>query len=231
MARVLHPAPVGIREITVVVPAHDEAELIGACLASLDVAAAAVPVPVHVVVVADACTDRTLEAVGPDRDVVVVAARNVGVARAAGFLGADRRPGSWYATTDADSRVPADWLVVQLESAIRHDVFVGTVEVTDWLRRATGLETEYRRHYSPSTGHRHVHGTSLALSAESYWSVGGFAAVAAHEDVALIESCVAAGYAVDWSASAPVATSARHSERTPHGFASYLSALEETLPA
>lgn len=231
MSRALHPAPVGVREITVVVPAHDEAELIGACLASLDVAAAAVPVPVRVVVVADTCTDRTLEAVGPHRDVVVVAARNVGLARAAGFLGADRRPGSWYATTDADSRVPGDWLAVQLESAIRHDVFVGTVEVTDWSPRAAGLETEYRRHYSPSTGHRHIHGTSLALSAESYWSVGGFTAVAAHEDVALIDSCVAAGYAVDWSASAPVATSARHSERTPHGFASYLAALDETRTA
>ena len=57
MTRALHPAPVGVREITVVVPAHDEAELIGACLESLDVAAAAVSVPVRVVVVADACTD------------------------------------------------------------------------------------------------------------------------------------------------------------------------------
>ena len=43
----------------VVVPAHDEETLLPACLAALRGAASALRLPVHVVLVADACTDQT----------------------------------------------------------------------------------------------------------------------------------------------------------------------------
>ncbi len=225
-----------VDDITVVVPAHDEVHVIGDCLTSLGAAAAAVAVPVSVVVVLDACTDGTGEVVAgrargmsPDVRAVAIDARRVGLARAAGFRGAPRGPGSWYATTDADSRVPVDWLTAQVESARDHDVFVGTVEVADWSTRCPGLRPEYERYYVRSAGHRHVHGTSVGLSARAYWQVGGFSPVRADEDVALVEACTRAGLAVDWSGRAPVLTSSRHSHRTPRGFASYLVSLEATL--
>jgi glycosyltransferase involved in cell wall biosynthesis len=51
-----------VNRVGVVVPAHDERDLLPACLAALAVAAARVaPVPVEVIVVADACTDDTEE--------------------------------------------------------------------------------------------------------------------------------------------------------------------------
>ena len=97
--------------IAVVVPAHNEEALLPACLRS--VLAATTPVPVEVVVVADACTDDTAAlASAAGATVITLAARNVGRARAAGMEHALRSgaDGLWLATTDADSRVPANWL-------------------------------------------------------------------------------------------------------------------------
>ena len=48
-----------IEAIGVVVPAHDEEDLLPACLTALRRAARQVSVPVHVLVAADSCTDRT----------------------------------------------------------------------------------------------------------------------------------------------------------------------------
>ena len=74
-----------IAAIGVVVLAHDEQALLPACLAALRVAArhpAVRHLPVHLVPVLDACSDDS-GAVAPGA--VEVQARNVGVARAAGF--------------------------------------------------------------------------------------------------------------------------------------------------
>jgi glycosyltransferase involved in cell wall biosynthesis len=78
-----------------VVPAHNEEELLPCCLAALRRTAAAVDVPVHLLVVLDACTDRTAEVAEPAA-VIEVWERSVGAARRAGFtrlmheFGADR---------------------------------------------------------------------------------------------------------------------------------------------
>ena len=76
--------------VGVVVPAHNEAARIAACLRSVE-QAAAVPalrdVVVHIIVVCDACTDRTREIVESlGHRAVASEARNVGRARG---LGAD----------------------------------------------------------------------------------------------------------------------------------------------
>ena len=98
--------------------------------------------------------------------------------------------------------------------------------MADWASRAPGLADAYRPLYANESGHRHVHATNLGMRADAYWRVGGFPALLAHEDEALIEMCEAARMRIDWSAAAPVVTSARRSERTPDGFSAYLSALE-----
>ena len=58
--------------IGIVVPAHNEEDLLGACVAALDEAAARVDVPVHLVVALDACVDGTADVS------VVTSARRVG---------------------------------------------------------------------------------------------------------------------------------------------------------
>lgn len=219
-----------IDHVTVVVPAHDEAQQIDRCLSSVAVAARAVAdVEVEVVVVLDACTDGTTVSEHPHVRVVEVGHRNVGLARRAGFRHARRGPTSWYATTDADCVVPEDWLLVQLKSAVTSELYVGLVDVPDWSSRHRLLRRRFEDGYVRRSGHRHVHGANLGLSATAYWSVGGFASLRSSEDVDLVARCLAAGFVVDWSGAAPVLTSARRSDRTPDGFSAYLTGLEREL--
>jgi len=120
--------------VGIVVPAHNEQELLPECLAALRCAATAVDVPVQVLVVLDMCTDRTADITG-DTAVLAVWERNVGAARRAGFahllleLGAGQ---VWLATTDADSQVPPTWLADQLAHArCGADGVAGMVSVTN----------------------------------------------------------------------------------------------------
>jgi hypothetical protein len=76
-------APV-LRKIVVVIPAHDEADRLPACLASVAAAADAMELPVTVLVVLDACTDDSETVAGERVWVLRVSFRNVGAARAAG---------------------------------------------------------------------------------------------------------------------------------------------------
>ncbi|MDO5499845.1 MAG: glycosyltransferase [Propionibacteriaceae bacterium] len=213
-----------------VVPARNEEARIEACLVSIRCAAERVAVPVTVTVVLDDCTDRTAARIPPGVRAVPVRHRNAGAARRAGFLGVPRTPGTWCATTDADSLVPATWFEGMAESAwAGHHVRAGTVVVTDWSGREPGLGERHGAGYRHQLGHRHIHGANLALSAAAYHAVGGFRPLVEHEDVDLVTRCLADGWTVDWSASTPVATSARRDNRVLGGFGGHLSRLEEEL--
>ena len=216
--------------VTVVVPAHNEEQYLGACLASLRLAARHVALPVEVVVVLDACSDDSAALVPADVTALTVAVGNVGAARAAGFALAQPGPGRWLATTDADCEVPLTWLADQLAAArLGADVVAGTIEVLDWSARHPSLPPAFSALYTPGAGHRHIHGANLGLSAVTYQLMGGFRPLRVHEDVDLVDRCLSAGASICWSAAAPVITSARVSTRTPHGFSSHLSALELSL--
>jgi glycosyltransferase involved in cell wall biosynthesis len=220
----------------VVVPAHDEQTLLPACLAALAEAAATAGIPVEVVVVADACTDATAAlAAAAGAQVVTIDAGNVGRARAAGFAHVLRPGGSgpdglWLATTDADSRVPAQWLRRQL----RHDadLVVGTVRADDWTRWPAGLPDLYERRYRgglTEAGHTHVHGANLGFTARAYLAAGGFPPLAHDEDRVLVERMVAAGARVVRDPGSPVLTNTRAGGRAPNGFSAYLRALAAGL--
>ena len=226
-----------IRSVGVIVPAHNEQDLLPFCLASLRRAARALHrTPVHLVVVADACSDKTAQvAEHSGAAVVTITARSAGPARAAGVREVLRRTGHldpadvWLATTDADTLVPACWLRRQVRDANRGwDAVAGTIRITDWSGYPPGTRALFQERYAAGTGpHSHVHGANLGFRAAAYLRAGGFSDVATAEDHALVRALIATGGRVHRTRTLTVITSARRVARAPHGFSSYLRRLEE----
>jgi glycosyltransferase involved in cell wall biosynthesis len=229
-----------IHEISVVVPAHDEEDRIGPCLESLRVAAthpSLARTAVRVVVVLDSCSDQTGERA--DRlgvDAIEVSARSVGPARSAGFahlLGragvADRH--HWLATTDADSKVPPEWLARQLSWHRRGaEAVAGTVEVQDWSEQPARVRHRFGRHqraHGLDDGHGHVHGANLGLSADVYRRAGGVPHLPLAEDHALWDAVGATGALRISAPDLPVVTSSRRDGRAVGGFSDLLRSLSD----
>jgi len=202
----------------VVVPAHNEQRHLPSCLATLRGAL--------VIVVADACTDRTAEVARQGGAVVLeVAARNVGAARAAGVRELLRRGVSWVATTDADTLTPPGWLHAQLDYAARGwDAVVGTVAVADWTGHPPKRPAAYARHYASDRSP--VHGANLGFTAAAYVNAGGFPPIPTGEDRALVTAMEKAGHRVLHTSRVRVITSARHRYRAPQGFGHLLTTLD-----
>src|SRR6201996_658250 len=236
-----------IDAVGVVVPAHDEEELLPACLAALSEAVATVTAErpglrVRIVVAAAACTDDPA-AVARRAGVGLVSldSENVGTARAAGLRellrpGAPawdgRRPDPgrlWLATTDADSVVPARWLADQLRYAdAGWEAVVGTVTVADWTGHRDRTIREFTRRYGRWLDwHPHVHGANLGFTARAYAAAGGFPARRTGEDRALVAALPASGCRVRRSAAGPAITSARSRSRAPAGFGHDLATLND----
>jgi glycosyltransferase involved in cell wall biosynthesis len=217
-----------------VVPAHNEEAMLPACLAALRRAAAAAGIPVHLLVVADTCTDRTAAvARACGARVISTGARNVGAARAAGMtemlrLAAGRDPAAvWLATTDADTVVPPGWLRRQLRYAERGwDVVLGTVAVADWEEHPPHVPAAFEAMYDHGGGpHPHVHGANLGIRASAYLAAGGFRPLPTAEDHALLAAATEAGCPVVQAGDIIVRTSGRRQARAPLGFSHLLRAL------
>jgi GT2 family glycosyltransferase len=213
-----------------VVPAHNERERLAACLASLASAADQVSVPVRSVVVLDACSDGSERIVKAPFQALSIGAGNVGIARGYGFkrLAACAGGETWFATTDADSEVPIDWLANQMA---RHrdgfDAMVGTVGV-DWRDHGAATRSRYDRRYDRAADgvpHGHVHGANLGVRADAYWRVGGFRPLAVAEDVDLVQRLARAGARLAWDRTNPVLTSDRIDSRVKGGFADHVKEL------
>jgi hypothetical protein len=224
----------GVKAACVVVPAHNEEELLPACLSALRRAACAVSVPVYVLVVADACGDgtaATARACGVR--VIRLGARNVGAARAAGMsellrlTAARDRSAVWLATTDADTVVPSDWLRRQLSYASQGwDVVLGTVTVPDWDGHPPHVPAAFDALYELGDGgHPHVHGANLGIRASAYLAAGGFSALRTAEDHALVAAATEAGCSVLQAGDISVETSGRRHARAPLGFSHVLRTL------
>jgi len=214
--------------IGVVIPAHDEEACIAACLASVQAAARSEALggeTVVIVVALDRCSDRTAEIVAAHGvRSVVVHDGNVGRARAAGAAVVIGLGARWVACTDADSRVPRDWLACQLACAA--DAFCGIVTVDDWLDYDDTVCTHFGTAEEQRDGHPHVHGANMGFSAAMYLHCGGFPPLSAHEDVAMVDALHRAGARIARRATPVVITSARRVARAHGGFADYLLALE-----
>ncbi len=210
-----------IAHLGVVIPARDEEELIGRCLAGVLAARAAVGVRVTVVVVADGCRDRTVEiARTAGVEVLEVDASNVGVARAEGVEHVLAAGADWIACTDADSVVPSNWLTEQLRLSETADLVLGTVR-PDPAELGSAQAAAWERSRADADRDR-VYGASLGIRASAYRQVGGFRALAEHEDVDLVGRLRAAGARSVVTAAAEVVTSGRLVGRTPGGFARFL---------
>ncbi|OZF57694.1 hypothetical protein CH293_03005 [Rhodococcus sp. 14-2470-1b] len=219
-----------VDRIVTVVPAHNESALLPVCLGALVRARAQAPVPVDIVVVLDACTDDSAHHIPTGVSVVHIDRGNVGAARAAGFDygGRGRGTATWFACTDADSRVPHTSFTELVAAHSGRQALAGTVDVPTWREHSTALANRYTDRYRtpPGENHGHIHGANMAVRADMYWDVGGFRALATGEDVDLMTRVVAAGGVVGWLDTWTVATSDRRMGRAPAGFAAHLADLE-----
>lgn len=227
-----------VTDVAVVVPVHDEEELLAGCLervlASMSLLGLARPgVRSSLWVVLDDCTDGSARVVAgvPAAQPVLVSDARVGAARAAGVraaLGIGTDPHRlWIANTDADSKVPTHWLVQQVLLAdAGADAVIGTVVPDSQLpaedRRAWQLLHEL------GEDHPHQHGANLGVRGSAYLLSGGFPDVATGEDGALITALHAVSACCVATDSTRVTTSSRLTGRAPAGFAAYLAALALT---
>jgi glycosyltransferase involved in cell wall biosynthesis len=227
---------VAVRMLAVIVPARDEERTLPRCLSAL--AAAEIELrrrhgahapKLRVVVVLDRCVDDTalVAAQYPVVETVMSVAGLVGAARAQGVrhvLSSTDVPARqiWLANTDADSRVPLDWLCVQFEAGLAGEsALLGAVRPD-----ADGLPAvwlaDYLKRHPLREDHGNVHGANLGVRADHYLAVGGFPALSTAEDVALVRALELRGLRPRSSARGAVITSSRLVGRAPDGYAEYL---------
>jgi hypothetical protein len=233
LGRVTH-SPIG--SLLVVVPARDEAVLIGGALRALRCSADHTPpgVSVRIAVVCDSCHDGTVSiaratTAGDARFTVVEGCWGAaGAARRAGVDVLRRcvRPGesAWIATTDADCVVPPGWLAAHVAHAgAGFDAVAGIVELRSDEATGPGVSDVFARHYElGEASHPHVHGANLGVRLQAYDMVGGFPAVPTGEEHALWNALRRAGAPMCSSLALRVATSGRLAARAPEGFARWL---------
>lgn len=230
--------------VAVVVPAHDEAELLDACLGALTAAvraarAARPALEIATIVVLDACTDAS-DAVARRWPVETIAidAHRVGTARRLGVesaLTALAARGDipaaaiWIATTDADSTVPENWLAHQLDHARGGaDIVLGTVR-PDFADLTPQHVEHWQDTHVRGMPPGNVHGANLGLRASTYFAAGGFDDLDEHEDAELVRVAVGAGAVVRASDEHEVVTSGRFAGRTPGGYAAFVRDVHERL--
>jgi len=232
-------------DVAVLIPAHNEETLIGACLRGVRAALErheAVGGRTLVVVVAHRCSDRTVErataaltgtshiVLVEDRAATVAHVRRRAAAAALAALSARGRQ-LWLLCTDADSVVPSTWIADVLAHAERAVAVAGLVEL-DGMAGAVAR----RRHDAlvadrvTDTWHGHTYGANLAIRADAYDRVGGFPLMSVGEDTALMDMVQAAGLVVARDPSIVVRTSARLVGRADGGLANLLSTLTVDEP-
>ncbi|WP_261574763.1 glycosyltransferase [Frankia gtarii] len=236
-----------ISRVGVVVPAHDEQDLIGACLDALSEAVhhpGLRGVGVEVLVVLDDCGDESARHCRTRAvPTLAVRERNVGRARLRGFAhlisrasvgAAQAHPRAvWLASTDADSRVSPDWIMTQVELACDGaDAVFGVVDIDDWDGFPAPAQRRFLRHYRGAEPadpglHRHAHGANLGVRLDAYNRVGGFPPLSVGEDNALsVNLHRHPDLRVLHTTAVRVTTSARRDSRVEGGFAHVLSGFE-----
>jgi len=246
----------GIDAVAVVMPAHNEDQHIGQALRAVQRAADELQrqrpdIAVCVTVVLDSCTDSTAAITAgyvdadPRFSALEVRLRSAGASRAAGVrsavLGGRRAPGqrsrpapwpgrTWLANTDADSQVPENWLVRQLEFAeAGADAVLGSVE-PDPVDMDPELLRRWLDRHPFEENHPHIYGANFGVRASAYLAAGGFSKQESHEDRTLVQGLRSLAFTVLATDSMRVLTSGRTQSRAPQGFGAYLRSLGRQRP-
>lgn len=261
------PSPVAANpDAVIAVPVRNEEERIAACLRAIDLQEGLAPGSLGLVLFLNNCTDRTEEIVAALVPTLSVAVRvlvedfvgaHAGWARrramdaAADWLG-DVGNAGIILSTDADSRVPPDW-VARNQAAIRAgaDAVAGRVEL-DAAEAALlppslpargrledtydALITEAEARIDPDPHdpwpcHRTAIGATLAVTRAAYRAVGGMPEIPLGEDGAFIARLIERGLRVRHAPDVCVTISARLAGRAPGGVADTIRARCEDLDA
>lgn len=246
------PSPAPNPAAIVAVPVRNEAERIAACLRAIDAQADIRPDSLGVVLFLNNCTDGTETIIGdllPSLSVPVrvmtedFAGAHAGWARrramdaAAAWLG---EGGGVILSTDADSRVPPNWVARTLAAiAAGADAVAGRVELDveegkllpaslhargrlEDIYDALITEAEARIDpdpHDPWPCHRTTIGATLAVTRDAYIDVGGMPEIPLGEDGAFIGRLIAHGKRVRHAPDICVTISARLTGRAPGGVA------------
>lgn len=238
----------GIDRVAVVVPAHNEDQHLDRALSALRTAADALQrerpgIQLSITVVLDSCTDRSADiaagyvASDPRFAAVHVRLGSTGASRAAGVQAAAGlwkglwAGHVWLANTDADSAVPENWLVRQVELAdAGADAVLGSVE-PDPAGTDPAILRRWLERHPFREDHPHIYGANFGVRASAYLAAGGFPRMRVHEDRILVENLRKQAYRVLATDTIRVLTSGRTHARAPQGFGAYLRALALELPA
>lgn len=238
-----------IEAVGVVVPARDEASLVGACVRAVDLALRRLPAGIAraVCVVADRCGDATADVVrtafGEVPGVVVVSrsartvgeVRDLGVARVRAALGSPAPSRTLLLSTDADTRVTPGWARAHLARARQgYHAVAGTAELAEPFSASARALARYDHvldRARTEEGHGSVYGANLGVRADAFDVVGGFGPRATGEDHDLWRRLGQAGFRRCYESGAPVVTSARLVGRAPDGLAALLRGLAEDTVA
>ena len=253
-------APSTTLRASVVVPARDEEDLIGACLRALAAQTGVGPEEYEVILVLDRCTDGTearaaeVAAAHPGLRLYTLPGPGAGsgLARRAGMETACKRlqnvrgPDGLICSTDADTVVAPDWVAAQLDAVEEGARAIGgRIDLADTDTLPPGVlhwhvensRLRYQRLLAqPERGGKTEHwqfsGASLALTAESYRRVGGLRPLESLEDEHLEAALRENGVPIERLLSVRVTTSARLKGRASRGLSHDLAraALRYSVP-
>jgi cellulose synthase/poly-beta-1,6-N-acetylglucosamine synthase-like glycosyltransferase len=222
--------------VGVVIPAQNEESSIERCLRNVlrSCEASDRCGKLWIVVVADRCTDQTLELARRE-----IGSRGEAIESCAGSPGSARRLGAaavmhhfraedprliWLANTDADSRVPSDWISTHLQHADGDAVAVAGIVELDSEELLPEVDALFKATYKVGADgtHTHVHGANFGVRADAYLDVGGWSDATVSEDHCLWGRLRRRGWRLNSSAGSVVQTSARLRGRASGGFADTL---------
>ncbi len=256
----------GLSRCVVCIPARNEAERLPVLLASL-AGQVGIARRLRIVVVANNCTDGTAAAVRagqasgawPTLEIrlieadLVGAQAHVGTARrwaldsGADWLADDGVPDGILLTTDADARLPADWIAANLRALEQADVVGGQLVIDadgDADPKLAELHARIERYWAgvrrledlldpppddPAPRHGDHTGASLAVPAGLYRAVGGLPPLPCGEDNALVGLLRAHGARLRHCPDVRVMVSARHQGRVSGGMATEMARRARVL--